>query len=851
MNSSLLNYQLKEDIEFDGNVWTEMNVNYERILSEDDLETVLTSKLISYNVEIIDELSLVKKIESSNDETKETKVNKIVKALDKEEINDWLLLLDFSVRKRKSILHVYMEHFNGGYNHFLPQIINIFEHDKKRIIDIFIDYLWAQKASGNTFSINAGELELEKLYDALKDVRSLVKFSESLSDNLLKRLYKVHSVSEVGNSIIVHIYRQKGDSTLPDFDEAVRNKEVESLLLMFNSEEKTIEFKRTSSKDLELIIEYFETKFNLAISEIEHEVFANYESNNVREAFLNGKPVEKNFEYTEEDFSINEIVFRTSNLKFMPEISLKNERRSIVEATQELSDKKIIRFDSLKNIKSILVNINGHKRKVRPSIYEDGNIALLYNDGDFDSNTKKMFEKIFQSYFGIPLLRKVSNTNFGVGKIEKIDYLMSLSLEDEVECNDQSILQELKDRQFIHINNEKRYYCNNCNSEMLPSNEQVICECGSDNFAVEDINNIEINNEEAKKFSIDKFCNIFDFENEKTKSRMKVKTKTFSFNLLKNSANELAQMLVIDTRLTNNEINYFIKSLTPTIIVTLGMQNKEVENLKEKGLFALSFGELFIAEKNSTSLDKIRVEIDEFFLQKKLLGTRAADESIKRLKKIFINNEQYDYTADDFEDDVFALLKEIIPNSVKWGKEKKGKAYPEGIFGISTRDTQSKEINESFSFDCKFNKDHKGYNLTRDEKRKAVEYADGLNNSPYINRFSDSNYLSSHIFISNQFKEGQKETVKDYFKESFGILWITKPVFLTIDCLIYIFDFYRKHFEEINKERNTFYLCLIKIFNMEEITIKDIDQTFESILDRELSENKFLSVDKVTMERKS
>jgi hypothetical protein len=151
----------------------------------------------------------------------------------------------------------------------------------------------------------------------------------------------------------------------------------------------------------------------------------------------------------------------------MPEISLKNERNSIIEATQELSDKKIISFDSLKNIKSILVNINGHKRKIRPSIHEDGNITLLYNDGDFDKNTKKMFENIFQSYFGIPLLRKLSNTRFREGRAEKVDYLMSLSLEDEVEYNDQSILKELKDQQFIHINNENKYYCNSCDLEVF------------------------------------------------------------------------------------------------------------------------------------------------------------------------------------------------------------------------------------------------------------------------------------------------------------------------------------------------------------------------------------------------
>jgi hypothetical protein len=315
MNSSLLNYQLKEDIEFDGNVWTEMNVNYERILSEEDLETVLTSKLISYNVEIIDELSLVKKIKPNSDETKETKVNKIVQTLEEEEISDWLLLLDFSVRKRKSILHIYVERFNVRYNHFLPQIIDIFEQDKKRIIDIFIDYLWAQKASGSTFNINGGELDIQRLYDALKDITSLVKFSEGISNKHLKLLYKVHSVSEIDNSIIVHIYRQKGDSTLPDFDEAVRNKEVESLLLLFNSEENIIEFKRTSLKDLELITDYFETEFNLVISEIEDEVFTNYESNNVREAFLYGRPVEKNFKYEVEEFHINEIVFRTSKFE--------------------------------------------------------------------------------------------------------------------------------------------------------------------------------------------------------------------------------------------------------------------------------------------------------------------------------------------------------------------------------------------------------------------------------------------------------------------------------------------------------------------------------------------------------
>ncbi|MEH7056931.1 hypothetical protein [Bacillus velezensis] len=205
------------------------------------------------------------------------------------------------------------------------------------------------------------------------------------------------------------------------------------------------------------------------------------------------------------------------------------------------------------------------------------------------------------------------------------------------------------------------------------------------------------------------------------------------------------------------------------------------------------------------------------------------------------------YTNKKFEDDIYAILKDLFPNSIKWGKEASGKALPEGIFAIThfQRGATENEIKRVFSYDCKLNEDNKGYNLTKSEQRKATEYVNKLNDNDIIKNFSDKKELTGHIFISNKFKEAQFTTMQEHFYENLGENSNARPVFITLDVLLKIHKLYRDNYVHLSNSRNIFSKYLIQMFSQEVITSEIVDKVFKKILNRNVREYDQLDTDAV------
>ena len=117
--------------------------------------------------------------------------------------------------------------------------------------------------------------------------------------------------------------------------------------------------------------------------------------------------------------------------------------------------------------------------------------------------------------------------------------------------------------------------------------------------------------------------------------------------------------------------------MIPTIIITLGMSEEKIQSLNDQGLFPINFGKIYYLKGNDLKEELLEV-IQRIKLQSKTKVSEAADHAYMSLKMIPEEPEEIKESYNDkiFEDDVFALLKDIIPNAEKWGKEKVGKPIP-------------------------------------------------------------------------------------------------------------------------------------------------------------------------------
>jgi hypothetical protein len=175
------------------------------------------------------------------------------------------------------------------------------------------------------------------------------------------------------------------------------------------------------------------------------------------------------------------------------------------------------------------------------------------------------------------------------------------------------------------------------------------------------------------------------------------------------------------------------------------------------------------------------------------------------VKPIEVDQE---YNHSEFEDDVFAILKDLFPNAVKWGQEKIGKAVPEGVFSIGYRKKigdNLRQYKNAFSFDAKYTRDNDGYSLGISEYRKASDYVRKLNSSDYIASYADSNQLRAHIFIGNNFKPSSPKATQRYFEEHLSEEYSTIPVFVTAETLLHLHALYRRNYEQLMQVPNLFF----------------------------------------------
>ncbi|MEM5681171.1 hypothetical protein AAHB46_19220 [Bacillus paranthracis] len=96
-----------------------------------------------------------------------------------------------------------------------------------------------------------------------------------------------------GESLIINIHKQIGDTPKPDFDGAIRNKEVSSILLKIDIENSLIEIKGANKTDETAITSYLEETYSLNASYVKRDVFKNYDPAAITEAFSTGNAVKK------------------------------------------------------------------------------------------------------------------------------------------------------------------------------------------------------------------------------------------------------------------------------------------------------------------------------------------------------------------------------------------------------------------------------------------------------------------------------------------------------------------------------------------------------------------------------
>lgn len=844
-----------------GEYWRNLQVSYDAIneMEKDKQKSYMKVILNSMQLKGFQELAIFFEIDIEKSDTKEEIWKKLLLISDQDR-KLILLLNDFQRRKKKSIANYYGSVFSDEEHTItLIQLYRLFQESSDHLFSILAYHFWVSRGSGTIY-------ELDKEIDSDKALKILTE--KSYESKLCMRLYEAanrdneyrifsHVVMNE-NQFIGLLYKQVKDISVPDYSQAVRNKGIEVLLFGIDVDSNTIEIKTKPLFEVKAIKECMEEIFWGELAFRKENVFKDYEKENILETMLSEKTASGEIVG---DFLINKISFRSSPIKNSPEITLHTKNMDIWPSVADAHEKNAVTVKSLKDLQFISFKSMHISRTIRSIIKDDGNIIFTMDDSRLAKETLKTIKSKFFQKFGVPLFQEIVNHKFSDGKADLVDYVMGQYMHDIKQDDEmKQVYQELIDKELL-VENEVTYV--DCIDPECPhkdhqldvnesSKECPICHSEIE-LTKELVTDVVMKKIERRVKQQIKGWGEANGWTMYQNSKLTYGEKVLEFIKIERRKDEkILQFLIADGNVDKRLLNKLHKMLTPLIVIFVGQSEKLIEHYSDECIQAITYGKLYTQTNESIKVlfEEIQYNLELRAKQYIASGANKGYHSIQKILGDPANINRKEYTAGDFEDDGYALIKDMFPNSVKWGKEQSGKAVPEGVFSISYLKHGKEKESYAFSFDFKLSYQNKGYPLEISERRKATEYVNVLNNSDSITSFTNSRELTGHIFISNRFNDSQIDSLVEHFSEHLEGNVHTKPICMTIEALAYLHAKYRDNMDVIELNKN-YYLDLVfqMLTNIKGIIkSKHIDALYEEILSRKQTDIDSIDMHRLTRE---
>lgn len=837
--------------------WRNLQVSYDAINELDFTKKKAYMNVILNSVSLkgTQELAMIFTIDFNDQDTKDDIKEKILQISD-EDRKLILLLNDFQKQKKRTISNYYKDIFNGVlYTTSLAQLVVLYNESFENLFSILTYHYWFSRRSGESYIF-------DKNCDSAtaKKVLTVKGYKDKLYDTLNKASraehnYRLFSYVIINDERFIGLmYKEVKDTSIPDYDKGIRNKSVEFLLFGINTRNGIVEIKSKLLFEKRAIKEYFEETFSSESMLLKEDVFKSYNKQNILETMQSdktacGTPVG--------DFLVDRIVLQSSSLKNSPEITFHTKNIDVWPTVADAYEKGAVNIASLKDLKSLSFKSMNVTRTIRSITKDNGNVVYTMNDSKINQETLESIKSKFYDKFGIPIFQEVTNHKFLDGRADLIDYVMGQSYHcDNLESEPKDIFNQLIEKKLL-IKSDITYA--SCTDKYCPHQDQI-WEKGSDqiecplcdgelrfyNDEAANVNMSAIKKEIIKK--VKAWCEGSDWRYLRN-SVLTFGKKTINFiRVEKEQDGTIIQFFVADKTVDKRLLGKMHKMLTPTIVIFVGQQEKLIEHYSEECIQVMTFGKLYtLEEKDMKSFfEGIYKNLE---LRVKQYIASAANKAYHSIQTVLdepmaINKESY--PPEEFEDDGYALIKDMFSNSVKWGKEQNGQAVPEGVFSLSYLKHGRTKESYAFSFDFKLTYQKNGYDLDIKERRKAIDYVNDLNDSDAITSFTNQKELTGHIFISNQFNQGQFENVKEHFEKYLVDDVRTQPIFITAKTLAYLHARYRENIDLIELNKNYYTEQIFKALanKIRIVTQDNIDEVYENLLTR-----KYHDVDSIDMKR--
>ncbi|GIP34245.1 hypothetical protein [Paenibacillus sp. J2TS4] len=815
--------------------WNEAKVNYERI---DELYSDNVLKDLIFGLKPAEKVDLLNilKIEQSQSQLEEDFLFRTIRM--RPDFKNLVYLREFLSRKKRAVEELYERKFADSNTRYdssdYIKLVHLFYTSPSYIYEVLVVHEWKSKGTGDLF--NCTDKYSTELLEGLatkegyqsKIINVLYDFSGQSNE------YKMVAHSELSNKHYIYLmYKLTKDTKRPGFDMAKRVKDVDQLMFSINVADGIVEIKTPTKTDFYGLQKYFKENVG-ELAEIKHKVFTEYSEVTLTKVFREGEAASGE---EPEDFEINKIIFTNSLLSKSPEITIQLPKSDIWLSVMDAFRRRVVDLNSLKDIKQIFFTSERSSRSVRSLQVGEGNVLFKLDDSNLDEEKKNSIMKKFQQKFGFPINQPIEN-KFKAGESEKVDRLLRLSFDEISEESD--LYKNLIQKEFIQKVEIVKCKCTHCNavfdlSEVIVRNTCPTCS-GNEMFEEKQIEQ-KIDHDKLESFVfilLKNFVKQSDECEELPISTITYRGKKFRVYRFLHQRKPY-QCILSGSILPKKMLEMLERQLVPTVLIYYGVDRETTNVFSLDTIFHTTFGAIFTSQDMPEFIRLMTTAIESLEERTHHLINTAATKASAKIKDVGDRTDDLtDYDADMFEDDVFALIKHLVPNSEKWGKEMKGKAVPEGIFALQYMKREGMNAVQQkvvFSYDCKLTKEKQGYDLRSDEKRKGLDYVQRLNNLSEISAYCTNNQVTAHVFVSNKFREGQIKTMADYFHQEIGREYIGRPIFITAKVLVYLHSQFMKHRDDIIKVNDIFMEKLHKLLTTEDfiVTTELVDELIDDV----------------------
>ena len=512
------------------------------------------------------------------------------------------------------------------------------------------------------------------------------------------------------------------------------------LLIGFEHDSTRIEFKCGNPELAECFQRAFQDSTGLKLIRSEHRVFSAYDPAALEHNLLGGLPNDSKIQILDIEFS-RSLCPTHSAVK----VASSFDRRPIHQDLIWLREKNLLRLRSLTDVASIRFLHGTTDCVVRVDVEKHGAAVFRFKNANMAPPEAAAIRNEFRRVFGIPLNERIDPQRCSMGMAAIFKVVLESDYSEQLLDYHLEGLKILKDKGLITLEKEQRRVCKSlvCKNRLLPPETLDECPRCQSKPKSESVELIHHNDNAIRRVVKQVF--------QKSKRwRFHARPRAVEgheFFVLENIAQPPHQVRVHVAENVDRKLLKLLEQSMHPIIVAHVREQFEDPVIDASGVAHVGFAHALAAMDSNSDWkpfsDSLEGVIDELLRRSNERISRAAAMAKRNLLAL-----PNGYTANEFENDVFAIVRFLSPYAERWG----GGSRPDGFCSMAYFENgQLRDVRKhNWSYDAKLNIDGAGYPLEAGEKRKAFDYVSALITQPELQ--SNHNQLDGHVFISNNIR---------------------------------------------------------------------------------------------------